>query len=249
MVCPVTAESKILVDNRLVYAAVPSNISLMKGMARYFLDNCQNDNIILIKPLDEKSIPNYNAFKQALNELPTNGVRPSLSETTIDGFGAYVRKGKKNHLVVPTAHRSSAVKFMNVLNKGAFKSYKDEIKVYGTKEWINYTEINDAYKNKYNFRYPSPNNLDYYSEAMVNMNRAYRSRYKTDISRVAVQAYDVLTYFCQEFFLNGKPSHLLMNDIYMEQVSEQDGYENTRIFIIEQEDYELIEVGRATVKK
>lgn len=249
MVCPVTADAKILENNRLVYAAVPSNMALMRGMARYFLDNCQNDNIILVKPLDASSLPYYEAFKKALTELPTNGARPSLSETTLDGFGAYIRKGKKNHLVVPTAHRSTAVKFMNALNKGSFKSYGDEIRVYGTKEWINYTETNDAYKNKYNFRYPSPNNLDYYSKPMVEMNRAYRTRYKTDMSRVAVQAYDVLTYFCQEFFLNGKRAHLLMNDIYMEQVSEQDGYENTRIFIIEQEDYDLIEVGRATVKK
>lgn len=248
MICPVGTETRMLDDNRLVYAAVPSNAGLMRGLARYFLDNCQNDNVILIKPLDAASLPYYEAFKKALSELPTNGARPSFSETTIDGFGAYVRKGKNNHLVVPTAHRSTAVKFMNALNKGAFKSYGDAIRVYGTKEWINYTETNDAYKNKYNFRYPSPNHLDYYSEPMVAMNRAYRARYKTDMSRVAVQAYDVLTYFCQQFFLNGKRSHLLMNDINMMQISEQDGYENSRIFIIEQENYELIEVGRATVK-
>lgn len=248
MVCPVASETSILENNQFVYASVPSNISLMRGLARYLLDNCSNENIVLVKPQDEKSMYMYEAFRKAMKELPVNGARPAVTETTIDGLSTYIRKGKENHFVMPAAHRSSAVKFMNALNKSAFRAAKDEIFAYGTKEWMNYTDVSDANKNKLNFRFPSPNFLDYYSEQMVEMNRAYRTRYKTDMTRMAVQGYDVMMYYCSTFFLQGRKVHQLMNDINMQQVSEGDGFENSRVFIIEQDDFELIEVGRATVK-
>ncbi|MFT6246767.1 MAG: LysM repeat protein, partial [Crocinitomicaceae bacterium] len=37
MVCPVSSESKLLEKNRLVYASVPSNITLVTGLAQYVL--------------------------------------------------------------------------------------------------------------------------------------------------------------------------------------------------------------------
>ena len=245
MVCPVSSDLGLLEDNRLVYAALPSNISLMKGMARYMLENYPNDNILLIKPLDEASLPLYEAFRKAFKETEVSGTRPNLIETTVAGFNTYIKRGKNNRFVVPTAHRSTVVKFMNNLNRSAFRSYKDDIFVYGTREWVNFTELNDAYKNKYNFHFAAPNHIDYYTDEMVEMNKLYRAKYKTDMSKVAVQAYDVTTFFCSSFFLGNDRPFLLMNDIRMNQISEFDGYENARVFIVEQEEFELIEVGKA----
>lgn len=133
---------------------------------------------------------------------------------------------------------------MNSLNKSAFRAYKDDIFVYGTREWLGYSDMNETFKNKMNFRFGSPNNLDYYSKGMVNANKLYRSRYKTDMSRVAVQGYDVLTYYCHYFFMADKNPYLLMNDIDMHQISEVDGFENARVFILEQEDFDFMEVDR-----
>jgi LysM repeat protein len=248
MVCPVASDAKLLENNRLVYAAVPSDISLMRGMAKYMLENCSNDNILLVKPLDEASLPMYEAFRKAFKEMEFSGTRPALVETTVGGFNTFIKRGRNNRFVVPTANRSTAVKFMNNLNRSAFRSYKDDISVFGTSEWINFTELNDAYKNKYNFHYAGSNHIDYYTDEMVEMNKMYRTKYKTDMSKVAVQAYDVLTYYCSSFFLGNDDPFLLMNDIHMNQISEFDGYENAGVFIIEQEEFELIKVGSAIGK-
>lgn len=245
MVCPVSSDPSLLEGNRLVYAALPSNISLMKGMAKFMLQTYPNDNILLIKPLDEASLPLYEAFRKTFKETEVTGTRPNLIETTVEGFNTYIKRGKNNRFVVPTAHRSTAVKFMNNLNRSAFRSYKDDIFVYGTRDWVNFAELNDAYKNKYNFHFAAPNHIDYYSDQMISMNKLYRAKYKTDMTKVAVQAYDVTTYFCSSFFLGNEQPFLLMNDIQMNQISEFDGYENSRVFMIEQEEFELIEVGRA----
>ena len=90
---------------------------------------------------------------------------------------------------------------MNNLNKSAFRSRAQNLFVYGTKEWDTYSDINNMYKNKYNFHFPSPNFLDYYTDKMIAMNKLHRNWYKTDLSRMAVHGYDIVSHFCGEFFL------------------------------------------------
>lgn len=243
MVCPFLSDSKILEGNRLVYASVPSNNTLMKGLAEHMLEHNKGDNIVLIKPTKPADLELYNAFRTAFKESPVSGTRPALNETTIDGLSTYIRRGVNTIFVVPTVDNHLAGKFMTSLNRSAFRSKADDLFVYGTKEWMNFTDINDAYKNKYNFHFPSPNYVDYYTEEMTDLNRMHRQQYKTDLSRVAVQAYDVFMYFCSDFLLD-KEAFQMMNDMQMEQISSSDGYENRKVFIIEQEDFELIDVER-----
>ena len=134
---------------------------------------------------------------------------------------------------------------MNNLNRSSFRSKADDLFVYGTKEWLNFTDINNVYKNKYNFHYVSSNMEDYYSDLAIKVNRAYRAEYKTDMSKFSMQAYDVVLFYCSSFFLENKKQNLFMNDFNMKQLSERDGFENSKIFLIEQEDFELIKVGES----
>ena len=245
MVSPVSSDAALLMDNRLVYASVASNISLMNELARYMLINNSNDNIVLIKPNDTKSLPLYEAFRKTFVETEFEGNRPNLIETTIDGFNTYIKRGVNTRFVVPTIDRSTAMKFMNNLNRSSFRSKADDLFVYGTKEWLNFTDINNVYKNKYNFHYVSSNMEDYYSDLAIKVNRAYRTEYKTDMSKFSMQAYDVVLFYCSSFFLENKKQNLLMNDFNMKQLSERDGFENSKIFLIEQEGFELIKVGES----
>lgn len=238
MVCPVPSDISILKANPYVYASVPSNITLIKGMAKFLIENCQTGNIILVKPLDEASMPMYEAFRKAYKEYPVQGSRPALIEATIESFNTYLKKGRENHLILPTSHRSSVVKFVNNVNRSSFRAHKDDIFIYGTRDWVNFSEVNDVYKNKYNYRFPSPNHLDYFTDQMIELNKKYREVYKTDMSKVAVQAYDIMMYFSSNFFLDVKVFQM-MNDFNELPVYDSDGYENKTVFMIEQEEYEL----------
>ena len=244
MICPVSVEPGVMEGNRLVYSAVPTNMTIFKSLAAKMLENNKNDNILLIKPVKESDLLMYNAFRDGMSHLPTTGKRPAIIETNMEDMKNFMRRGVKNIFIMPTNDKATAMKFMNSLNKSAFRSTTDDIIVYGTKEWVNFTDINSAYKNKYNFHFASGNHLDYYSEATVELNKLHRAVYKTDLSRMAVQGYDVMTYFCSSFFLNNPNPSLVMNDFNLEKNSDEDGFENNHIFIIEQEDYELIDVTK-----
>jgi LysM repeat protein len=240
MVCPVSSESKLLEKNRLVYASVPSNITLINGLAQYVLRTHAHDKIILVKPTNKKDLPLYEAFRKSFNESPVIGLsRPALKETTIDGMKSYLDRSSKNIIIIPTVDKNTGVKFMNTLNRSSFRAKPDEIFVFGMKEWVDFTDINNLYKNKFNLHFGSPNFVDYYTDEMIELNRAFRREYNTDMSKMAVQAYDVFLFYCSNFFLENQKPNLMMNDFRMEQVSESDGYENQNVFVVEQEEYEL----------
>ena len=240
MVCPVSSESKLLEKNRLVYASVPSNITLVTGLAQYVLRTHAQDKIILVKSTDKDDLPLYEAFRKSFNESPMLGEsRPALRETTIDGMKSYLDRSSKNIIIIPTLDKTTGVRFMNTLNRSSFKAKPDEIYVFGMKEWVDFTDINNIYKNKFNLHFGSPNFVDYYTDEMIELNRTFRHEYNTDMSKIAVQAYDVFLFYCSNFFLENQKPNLMMNNFRMEQFSESDGYENQNVFILEQEEYEL----------
>lgn len=240
MVCPVSSESKLLEKNRLVYASVPSNITLVTGLAQYVLRTHAKDKIILVKSTDKDDLPLYEAFRKSFNESPMLGEsRPALRETTIDGMKSYLDRSSKNIIIIPTLDKTTGIRFMNTLNRSSFKAKPDEIYVFGMKEWVDFTDINNIYKNKFNLHFGSPNFVDYYTDEMIELNRTFRREYNTDMSKMAVQAYDVFLFYCSNFFLENQKPNLMMNNFRMEQFSESDGYENQNVFILEQEEYEL----------
>ncbi|MFK7783514.1 MAG: LysM peptidoglycan-binding domain-containing protein [Crocinitomicaceae bacterium] len=244
MVCPVKTSEDHLKDNRLVYEAVPSSTVSMTLLAGYMLQNNAQDHVVLVKPTLESDMEMYNAFRDAFQSLPVDGVRPKLVETTTGGFTGNIRSGVKTLLVIPTSDQQTAIRFMNSLGRWGKRS--KGIYVYGTKEWVNFTDINNMYKNKYNFRYASSNFLDYYTDLAIDVNKMHRGYYKTDMSQMAAHGYDVISYFSSEFFLSegAKKPSLVMDGFNMQQVNPTSGYRNTHVFVIQQEDYELFDTQK-----
>ncbi len=242
MVCPVAAPEEMIEQNRLVYQAVPSGEILMRRLAHDMLVNNAKDRIVLVKPIKESDVLMYEAYKNEFNSALYDGERPTLIESTVGSFTSQIVRGVNTLFVIPATDRITAMKFMNNLNKSAFRSRAKNLFVYGTKEWDSYSDINNIYKNKYNFHFASPNFLNYYSDGMVQMNKTHRSWYKTDLSRMAVHGYDIVSYFCGEFFLeSSKKSTMMMSAFRMQQLSPKGGYENLEFFIVEQDEYELFD--------
>ena len=80
----------------------------------------------------------------------------------------------------------------------------------------------------------------YTQEELVEMNRNFRLRFNTDLSKVSIQAYDLTTYFSCHFFGLNAQCKALMNDFNPVQIDKGDGFENRSVFIVEQENFELI---------
>jgi LysM repeat protein/ABC-type branched-subunit amino acid transport system substrate-binding protein len=242
MVCPAIAPAAVLKNNPHVYHAVASDATLMAGMAKYILKNNSKDQIILVKTAIEKEMVLYESFRNAFMNETIDGTRPKLVEATPQNFKTFIKSNVKNVIVFPTNDKGQAITFMNNLISSTQKLASDKIQFYGTKDWVNFDDLKSIYKNRLNFRYPSPNDLNYSYQKIEDFNRVYRKKYNADLTKMAVQGYDVMLYFSSLLLLNNPYPHLLMNDFKINQIEVGAGSENSKTFIIEQEDYDLINV-------
>ena len=169
-------------------------------------------------------------------------MRPKLIEATMDNYLSFMKKGVNNILVFPTNEKSLAVKFMNNLSSSSSKFNAENIFVYATKEWVNFDDVKPHYKNKYNFHFASPNDLNYKYPETEQLHLKYRSAYNSDMTKMAVQGFDVLYYFTSLLLLSSSLNELIMNQFDLKQNGVGNGYENSNVYIIEQEDFELINV-------
>jgi LysM repeat protein len=239
MVCPLNVEKKVLRNNPNVFASVPSDVTLFNGVAKYLAGSDYN-RVVLIRPSEKEGGLVAESFKSTYLNVAQNGVSPSISDADEVNFKDFVKKGSRVAFVYPSDEKVKVIKFMSRLNSAAILSKEDEVTVFGTKDWVNFEEINNVYKNKYSFHYPGPNYLDYYTDELVEMNKGFRTRFNTDLSKISIQAYDITTFFsCYFFGLEGKCKSL-MNNFNLVQIDKGDGFENRSVFIVEQESFELV---------
>jgi len=62
------------------------------------------------------------------------------------------------------------------------------------------------------------------------------------MTKMAVQGFDVLYFFTTSLLLDKKDNDMIMNQFVLKQNGSGNGYENSNVFIIEQENFELINV-------
>jgi LysM repeat protein len=240
-VCPVASNAAILKNNQFVYSSVPSDMTLMEGAAKYLLSLNLKDQLVLVKPTNSKDQLLYESFRQSFLNLPSKGMRPKLIEISVADVKAYVKKGLNTYFVVPTNDKSTALKFINTLNS-CTKNFTGVISVLGTKEWVNFDEISGEYKNKYNFQFPSPNDFNYSYEAIKEVMKIYRKNYNSDMSKMAVQGFDVPFFFISKYLLGKEMSEGLMTNFEMFQKGNGNGFENGNVYILKQQDFEIIKI-------
>jgi LysM repeat protein len=244
MVCPFATNYEILRDNPFIYEAVTSDVTLSEGLAKHLLKNFSDEQVILVKPTDIQDLNSYDAFRNTYIRDSTRTKSPKLMETTVEDFTTFIKQDVNNHIVYLSNDKAQAMEFVNFANKSAYKSGEGKITIYGTKDWVNFSNVSAVYKNKYNFQFATSFDLNYQSERTKNFHKKFRSTYSADLSKMAIQGYDVTLYFCQTLLLQKKPNAGLMNDFHIEQKGAGNGYENTNCIIVRQIDYDLIKVSK-----
>jgi LysM repeat protein len=244
MVCPFATNYEILRDNPFIYEAVTSDVTLSDGLARHLLKKRGNEQVILIKPTSAQDLNCYEAFRSTYMRDTTRKQGSKLMESTLEDFTTFIKEDVNTHLVYLSNDKVEAMEFVNSVNKSAYKSGDGKLTIYGTKDWANFSNISSDYKNKYNLQFATSFDLNYDSERTKAFQKKYRLNYTADLSKMAIQGYDVTLFFCQTLLMQKKPTSGLMNAIRLEQKGAGNGYENTQCFIVKQVEYDLIKVAQ-----
>lgn len=241
MVNPLLAQTDVLKDNKFVYNAVTSDISLQQSQAKYIAKNHSKDQLILVK-VGARDEDIYQAFRQQFMTTAGATTKQKLIEVKLEDIGVHLKKGLNTVFIVPTRDKVLATRFMNALHKVGSKSGSGTISVFGTKEWVNFDDIRGYYKNKYNFHFASANDFNYSYDATKTLLKNYRQKYNADLSKYGTQGFDVLFHFVNELLLD-KKAEGVMNAITLKSVAVGSGFENKACFILKQEDFEIIKLA------
>lgn len=243
MVCPSQCNASLLKGNPLIFAAVSSDITQQKVLARYTFENYKSSQIILVNPGNTKDAELYNAFRNHFLELSKKGGNIKLVEAKATDFTTFIRKNGDNVIVYPTRDKGAALKFIDLLHKSVGKSTTANVTVLGTKEWGAFDDINGYYKNKYSITWASSSDLNYTLPEVKTLGYLYRSKYKADLTKAGAHGFDVFYYFCKTILMQELVSSETINAFDLKEVEKGSGKENSACFIVKHVDYQLTRIG------
>jgi len=243
IICPAAVNSAVLKNNPYVYAAVASEITQMKSLAVYTLEQFAKDQIVLVNTGVTKDKDLYDAYRNRFMELSQRKGNVKLIEIKATDLAGYIRKNGNTVFVVPTRDKGAAIKFVQAVHKSKTKAADGTITILGTKDWAGFDDISGYYKTTYNITWATASDLNYTLPATKQLLYLYRAAYKADMNKFGAQGFDVMYYFMKTLLLEEAVNEQVINAFNLEKVAPGSGFENKQCFILKHVEYELVRAG------
>ena len=243
MVCPVATSYEILRNNPYVYEAVTSDVTLNEKLAKFISETHNKEQIILVTPDSEKDKVLSQSFRNGFNALSKNkDSLPKIIETTTKDFTTFIKPNTNYHIVYLCSDKNEVGLFLSNLNQTTIANESGSITVYGTKDWENFSNLTDEHLAKFKVHFATPYDLNYKNDRTKNFDKSYRKAYRTQVSKMAIQGYDVTMFYCQSLLMGKTPRKGIMNNFTLEQKGEGNGYENTNCVILKHNGYSFVKL-------
>jgi ABC-type branched-subunit amino acid transport system substrate-binding protein len=262
-ICPVNQSNKLLFNNKYVTELNTSYPTQITYLASYLSRERNTENVLCISGRTKKD--KYLAdlfsadYKKAIAPFNNNYRNAAstfsfISYSSMKGFDSKLVKGKKNVIVIPITEEGLATSFFTQLNVMMSKSRMNgyEIEIYGLENFLEYDDIETAYKLRYNLHVTSPSFIDYNSQRVKDFVKNYRAEYGTEPNKYAFIGFDVAIYHgvaMTNFGKNFTPYYeqvkipLLQSNYVLKRSDMNSGFENQSVFILKYEDYKLLKIN------
>jgi LysM repeat protein/ABC-type branched-subunit amino acid transport system substrate-binding protein len=232
IVFPVSVPSSFLNENSYAYALTPTNEFLVQLLAENVYQTHENQQIILIKSEKQEDQILYNSFLKTFKEMPPKASRPRVIEATWSDYKKYEKLGSNIFFVFLSTEKE---KVLTLLSSYA---NKENITLFGVKEWAEFKEINSEINNKFSFYYASPSYFSYKDQAIIPFHKQFRSKYGADLTKVACLGYDATMNIASYLLLGKKSNQGLISGYDFVQSEPKNGYQNKNGFILKFEEFE-----------
>lgn len=232
VVFPVSVPSSYLIENNYAYALTPTNESLVQILAENVYHTHENQQIILIKSEKQEDQILYNTFLKSFKELPPKASRPRVIEANWNDFKKYEKLGSQIFFIFLSTEKEKVLTLLNSY------SNKENIFLFGLKEWAEFKEVNSEIKNKYTFYYASPSYFSYKDPTIIPFHKQFRSKYGADLTKVACLGYDATMNIASYLLLGKKTDQGLISGYDFVQSEPKNGFQNKNGFILKFEEFE-----------
>lgn len=237
--------TKLLEGNPYLLSTVPSDLTLLGGMAKYMAKNHADDNIIMIEGETEEVKKRVAYFLEVYNRSLPEGKGRTITMSSIGGtgggtIGQKINAKGENFVVCLSDDIQHVMRFVNALNATKNSMHRrSSVTMIGLKDWNNIQTVNSYYKNRFNFQFASANHLDYDDEDVADFTTAYRAKYGSDPSKYAVHGFDVVLSQIAYLILGYDRNDGLMDHFNLKSIGPHHGSENSSVFISRQNDFEI----------
>lgn len=247
--------TKLLEGNPFLISTVPSDLTLIQGMAKYLAQLEESSNIILLEGGSEAERLNATYFRTIFNEYKSEkvilktGNLSGVSKTTLAG---HVDPDKDNYFVCLSSNVQLIMSFVNALNEAkntSANTRKANVMMVGLNEWNDKTALNSYYKNRFQFHFATSNHLNYDERKTVNFTKEFRTKYGSDPTRYAFHGFDVTLSQLAYLLLGIERNQGLMDNFHVAPIGPRHGYENASVFIVKQIDFEIQLLNIVKVKE
>jgi len=242
-VSPLTQQNKVLFDNVFTSKIIPSNNTLLQGLAYYCLDSLSKQNVVLINNGSVKDAQNIKSFKFYYNQKG----KDTLNEVrgVVVAKAAY-KADKINYYIVLSENEAFISEVLTQLNM--FSDKKENIRVIGLRKWISFDNLDLEYFNKFSFMYAAPYFVDAEKPFTQKLNAAYIQKYNANAEDFYYLAADAGLYYFNLLKLMGSSFSVVLDDMPKKGTSidfnfthpnNGTGFENQSVQIIRYMDYKL----------
>ena len=248
IILPAAVATSTLKGNPFAYATVPSDITLIQGMAAYLAKKHWDDNLVIVQTGQKDEKERMDIFMMEYTKNLPKGVAARPIRKTVPGSNSgrdlarFFDLDTLNIFVNLTDNVQSVMTFINTLNAARNSSTrhgKADVIAVGTRAWLNIEPLNSYYKNRYKLHVANTTKVDEHTEEFKHFQRQYRTKYNSDGSRYSIQGYDVTLNQLSAILLGEQLNSGVMNHFQMEQVGIGQGWENKSVFIVKQDEFEL----------
>lgn len=224
-------------------------IDQQRFLGRYIARMHLDDNVMVMNSEKFRDADDLRTFLDAYHQ---NFRGDSLVPVKLDKFGIEsvkqkLSKSRKNIIVVPSTDLGFVSDFMNRLSN--VKSQDYDIQVVGMEKWLDYHNVDMAYKNDFRLLVPSTSYLDFGSPSAVKFTSEFREKYGCEPGNggYGFLGFDVAWYFLSSIDQHGlgffeEIGNHKRRGLYVgfDFDSTERGCNNRHIFILEHRDFNLI---------
>jgi LysM repeat protein len=242
-VSPLTQQNKVLFDNVFNSKIIPSNNTLLQGLADYSVDSLSKQNIVLLNNGSIKDMQAVKSFKGYYNQR----VKDTLTEVHgIVGAKGVYKPEKLNYYIVLTENEAFISEFLTQLN--IFSDKKENIRVIGLRKWVSLDNLDLEYFNKFNFTYAAPYFVNENNTFTQKLKIGYIQKYNTNAEDYYYLAADAGLYYFDLLKQMGGAFSVVLDDLPKKGASinfsfthpnNATGFENQSVQIIRYSDYIL----------
>lgn len=231
---PVSVPEELLKGNKFAFALTPSVDMIAASLAKYIYQRHTDQQIVLIKSDLQEDQRFFDGFLNAFRALPIKESRPRIIETNWNDYRKFEKLNQRIFYVFLSTEKERVVKLLT------YTAGKQDVDVFGLREWVDFKEVNSELKNKFSFFYASPTHFSYSENSLKAFHKKVRGKYGCDLTKMNCLGFDATLNCCSQFLMSRSSPVGQISKYEFKQAGIGNGFQNSASFILKFQDFESI---------